>query len=87
MLMKIKKTRTSFLFLPLAAPLTIIAPVRIIVNNVVPAPILNMNCQSLVSSGDCALANNSFEVKVAYNINMSSGDYGSNLGMSLLYDN
>jgi hypothetical protein len=46
-----------------------------------------MNCQSLVSSGDCALANNSFEVKVAYNINMSSGDYGSNLGMSLLYDN
>lgn len=34
--------------------------------------------------GDWTIANNSFEANVAYNLNMSQGDYGSNLSRYLL---
>jgi hypothetical protein len=37
-----------------------------------------------MDGGDWAIANNSFEANVAYNMNMSSGDYGSNLSRFLL---
>ena len=37
-----------------------------------------------IDSGDWVLANNSFETNVAYNMNMTSADYGSNLSRYLL---
>jgi hypothetical protein len=37
-----------------------------------------------LEDGDWAIANNSFEANVAYNMNMSLGDYGSNLSRFLL---
>ena len=37
-----------------------------------------------LDGGDWAIANNSFEANVAYNMNMSMGDYGSNLSRFLL---
>ena len=37
-----------------------------------------------LDGGDWAIANNSFEANVAYNMNLSSGDYGSNLSRFLL---
>jgi hypothetical protein len=37
-----------------------------------------------LDGGDWAIANNSFEANVAYNLNMSAGDYGSNLSRFLL---
>jgi hypothetical protein len=37
-----------------------------------------------MDGGDWAIANNSFEANVAYNMNMSLGDYGSNLSRYLL---
>ena len=52
MFKKFNKNRTLFLAFALISPLFIMTPGSTIVNGVLLTPIINMNYQSLVSSGD-----------------------------------